>query len=238
MGDNERLLSELEKLANKYPNNLVIGYDYAKQLMEKKEYRIALESFEQLIEKHPIEQIPVALIGNWQELMKKFGRNEEVLRWLEKQHKVYPNSTLTKWLLAISYIEILEYNKARKLLLEAHALKPENPDFLYTLAYIYFTMGQKKEAFDYYMKSLKLKPLQPNALRVASTMHKFTYGDTLFTYLNQAAAYLPDLKMEERAEIYNALGNAFESVGEPDTAFVYYEKFGYCHSFGKPNDRS
>jgi tetratricopeptide (TPR) repeat protein len=71
----------------------------------------------------------------------------------------------------LAYVELAskrrdpEYlDKAWPLLREAAAAQPSDPALYYTIANLLSAAGQKRQAIEYYRRSLEQDPLQPDAL--------------------------------------------------------------------------
>jgi len=67
------------------------------------------------------------------------------------------NSFLTLFYRSTSYIEIGEYHKSLKDLVDAEAINPLSHEISFNMGFVYSNLGKNDEAIKYYQKTLKLK---------------------------------------------------------------------------------
>jgi tetratricopeptide (TPR) repeat protein len=116
------------------------------------------------------------------------------------------------------------HNKAIEFMKKAIDLEDYHADWFYDISLFYRQIGNLKESQEYLMKSIRLNPLNPTAIRVYGVEHKYTMGEEAHQQLNYLHAHEPFLKDSKKVELYMALAKAYEDFGELNTAFKYYER--------------
>ncbi len=72
------------------------------------------------------------------------------------------------------------------------AQKPQNPDYAAQIANLYYDMGQYEKAADFYQRSLRLRPKDPNIETDLSVcFHYLGRSDEALEMLNNVLAYSP-----------------------------------------------
>lgn len=232
---NDKAISLMQKLLQINPDAVHYRWEYGQLLEGKKSLSEALEEYT-LIINSANTNIPVDAIKRWYALMLTHKRHDEAHRWFYTQIQNNPGNAVLKWLYGKSFADKFQYDDALSMMMEAQRLDPTNAEFYYSIATIYYILGDKNNALDYYDKVLAINPLHSVALRSKGIMHQYVYGDEAFGQLNFAAAYLPEMSVSEKTQLHYALGKAYDDVKEYATAFEHYKRGGIFHADGNQEE--
>lgn len=115
------------------------------------------------------------------------------------------------------------YSEAIDYLKKALAIEDFHADWWYDISLIYRQLGRLEESQDCLMKSIRIDPLNPTAIRVYGVEHKYVIAEEAHQQLNYIHAHDYMFKDIKKVELYMALAKAYEDFGELKTAFKYYE---------------
>ncbi len=127
--------------------------------IEKKEWKRGEEFIEKELKKYPQSEELYLRIGDFYEKEGNFDKAEKALKKAISLNPYFGNALNY---LAYSWaLRDKNLKKALSLAIEAVSLDPENPDYLDTIGWIYFKLGQIENSKKFLEKAFSKKPWEP-----------------------------------------------------------------------------
>jgi tetratricopeptide (TPR) repeat protein len=185
----------------------------------------ALVMCEALLEKTPIPKAAVELLIG---LHLGFMNNPDaIIQKFEPKIKAGLNEPIVFVAMAKALHRMEHYVEAIEYLKKALAVEDFHADWWYDISLMYRQLGQLSESQECLMKSIRLNPLNPTAIRVYGVEHQYIQGEEAHQQLNYIHAHDHLMKGISKMELHMALAKAYEDFGELRTAFKYYENVSH-----------
>ena len=191
---------------------------------------------EALLERDPIPQAAIELFISLH--LGVFNDPEAVIRKFEPMLQLEKTNPMIFVALSKAYHRMERYNEAFDYINKALAMEDNHPEWWYDISLMYRQTGRLKESQDCLMKSIRLNPLNPTAIRVYGVEQKYVLGEEAHQQLNFAHAHEHIFKDTKKVELYMALAKAYEDFDELKTAFKYYEIVSRLQAKLKPYKHS
>ena len=137
--------------------------------------------------------------------------------------KIFNNSSKSLLLAAKIYIELNELDDAKKLYEKALSLDPNNLKITKDIAIFYMTVGDIKKAIYYFDKIRINDPLDGENHRLLSRTKKYNNSNDSHIKMMEKLTTNSDLNLEQRINIYFALGNVFEKLKLYNKSSKFYK---------------
>jgi tetratricopeptide (TPR) repeat protein len=222
-GEPDRAERSLRRLLEAAPENadarLLLAEVYLRQIGRGKRsgyIDLAVEQYLEAIRLRPDDPNGVLQLGN---LYRNVGRTEEALRLLEDFRSRYPGSPAVNVLLANTLINLREYDRAERVLLDNLSTDPIHLESVDLLAGLYETLERYEEAIDLYGRIVDL--LEPNHYLLA----RLGYLNLLAKRYPEAVSYLEQARQLAplNESILINLAQALEENGDLPVAVEAYE---------------
>jgi tetratricopeptide (TPR) repeat protein len=133
-----------------------------KVLQDLGQHPAAIEKFTRAIEIDPSYRTPIM---NWAYSLSALDRDGEAIRMLERElHRGSQDPFIYNNLGFLLVEKELDVTRGVRLLERAVALRPDNPDFLDSLGWGYYKLGQPEKARELLRRSLELDDWSPSTL--------------------------------------------------------------------------
>jgi tetratricopeptide (TPR) repeat protein len=158
VGNYAKAIEELNQVYedNSYEMNLRLGwlyYNLGNYFESKKKYERAVTLMPYAIEAKLGYVLPVSAMGNWDEVVKTYGKILEI----------DPQNTLVNYRMGAIFYERKQYEKALSHCEKTVNLYPFDYDSVILLAWIHYHMGSLREAEVLFKRSMLIKPANSSA---------------------------------------------------------------------------
>jgi len=158
VGNYAKAIEEIEKIYddNSYDINLRLGwlyYNLGNYFESKNKYQKTIELMPYSVEALLGYVLPVAAMGNWNEVVKTY----------EKILEIDPQNSVVNYRMGAIFYERKEYTKALSYCEKTVNLYPFDYDSVILLAWINYQMGQFRESKVLFQKSMLIKPNNSSA---------------------------------------------------------------------------
>lgn len=195
-------------------------YNYAKLLHQVDRLEEAEAEYKAAIALHPEN---AHFLNNLALMLDGLLKTDEALATAERAAAAAPGVGEIHENLVRAYIGRGRFADARERLNGFLARDPKHPGMRLLSADISVREGDFEGARKVYLQLLDESPDSARALRGYARAGKIRMGDPLLDRMREVAE-IESASVDDRVDLFFALGKAHDDVGEPDQAFAYYAK--------------
>jgi tetratricopeptide (TPR) repeat protein len=180
------------------PEDLAL-YNNAKELYESKNYKAALELYQQFLQNNPDNFLVLKDIGLTQQ---KLGEYDKALESFQKYLEKRPNDSRVLYEIGQVYIIKNQMDKALEYFEKTIEANPEDPNAYYNVAEVYFSSDNMEKSIEYYNKALEIQPdFVESYFKLALVYLKLNDKAKALEYMEKFLEIEPD---SDRAELIKA----------------------------------